>query len=206
MKKHFFLLFLLAALCLFLSSCLSSTRVIHSWTDSSAGGYRVKNVLIIGVSRQNTTQRLFEDTFVEAFRAENIKAAASYKTAGWDLKPERQTIEAAIAKSGAKAVLITRVVNRKTKVNTYPGRVNYVPSPQYRGMYGYYGYSYRVVHTPPITRTTHIVCLESNLYDVATEKLIWSAQSKVIDPEITEKEIQNFVKVLMDDLRKYHLI
>jgi len=206
MKKYFFLPFLLATLFLTIASCLSSTRIIHSWTDSSVSRYRVSNVLVIGVSRQNATQRLFEDTFVEAFRTKGIKAAASYKMAGWDLKPERQTIEEAIAKSGAKTVLITRVVDRKTKVSTYPGHVNYIPSPYYRGMYGYYGRSYRVVHTPPMISTSQVVCLESNLYDVASEKLIWSAQSEVIDPKITEKEIKNFVKVLMDDLRQNHLL
>ena len=205
MKKYVLFSFFAAVFCLFLTSC-SSTKVLSSWIDPGMKNYHVSDVLIIGISRDNTTQRLFEDTFVENLAAANVRAEASYKTAGWDIKPNRQAIEAAIAKTGAKSVMITRLVNKETQTNYYPGSVHYVPSPFYNGMYGYYGRVYQVVHRPPMTTTSQIAYLESNLYDVATEKLIWSAQSKVVNPVITKEEFEDFVKVLIEDLRKQQVI
>jgi hypothetical protein len=206
MKKQFLRYTLLAALCLLIVSCSASTKVVNSWMDNEAAGYKINNVLVIGISRDNTSQRLFEETFVEAFNQEQISAEASYKTAGWDIKPEPPVIKEAIAKSHADTVLITRVITSETTTNVYPGSIHYAPSPYYYGMYGYYGRSYRVIHTPPVITTSKTVLLESNLYDVKSEKLIWAAQSEAVDPSITKKIFQEFVAQLMTDLRQHNLL
>ena len=204
MKKKFLYNAFLIVFCLVLTSCGSKMKVLHSWTDDSLKGYSVDDVLVIGFTRDHTSQRLFEDSFVEAFVAENITATQSYKTAGWETKPDKTKVKEAIMKSGARTVLMTRVIDKKTKTNTYPGSVHYAPSPYYRGMYGYYGFS--VTYSPPTTTTTEILYLESNLYDVASEKLIWTALTEAKDPTRIKADFNKFVKVVMDDLRQQNLL
>ena len=206
MKKIFLHNAFLIVLCLILTSCGSKMKVLHSWTDDSLKGYSVDDVLVIGFTRDHTSQRLFEDSFVEAFVAGNITATQSYKTAGWETKPDKTKVKEAILKSGAKSVLMTRMIDQKTKTNRYAGMgsLEYVSTAYYSGMYSFYGSSVMAV---PITTTTgRTLYLESNLYDVASEKLIWTALTEAKDPTRIKADFNKFVKVVMDDMRQQNLL
>lgn len=203
MKKNILCNSFLIALCFVLASCGSSIKVVNSWMDDSLKGYAVDNVLVIGISRDNITQSLFEDTFVEAFAAENITAMPSYKTTGGGIMSDQNAVEKVIVKTGAKTVLITRIRERDEKTNTYSGPIHHAPTPYYRGMLGYYN---SAIQSPATTTTKHIVLLESNLYDAASEKLIWTAQSEAVNVSRVKEDFKKFVKVLMADLRQQNVL
>jgi hypothetical protein len=74
------------------------------------------------------------------------------------------------------------------------------------GYYGYYGMGYDVVHEPGYTRTTTIVRLETHLYDVRTEKLLWGAHSDTFDPSSTDDIIQSVSKTISKRLAKDGLL
>jgi hypothetical protein len=48
--------------------------------------------------------------------------------------------------------------------------------------------------------------LESNLYDVASEKLLWSIQSKAFNPEDLDSFFKGYSKLLRDHLKKEGLV
>ena len=50
------------------------------------------------------------------------------------------------------------------------------------------------------------VSLESNLYDINTEKLIWLASSETVDPEPVNEIVESLCKEVMKSLRKNGLI
>jgi hypothetical protein len=45
------------------------------------------------------------------------------------------------------------------------------------------------------------VRLESNLYDVKTAKLVWSAQSDAVDPKLLRTDYERVVDVLIADMK-----
>ena len=48
--------------------------------------------------------------------------------------------------------------------------------------------------------------LENNLYDIASEKMVWSAQSYSMNPKSADKIIKELSKLVADQLRKDLLI
>jgi len=206
MKKVFFT-GLLLTIVVFFCACGASVKMINSWMDDSMAGYSIDNVLVIGISRKEITRNLWENTFVELLGKNNIKAQAGHIVTGDQvIGPDRQSIIAAVKKSGADAVLITRAVGMETETKTSPGNVDYQPEPYYMGMYDYCDFAYRAVYRPPVNYTETIVRLESNLYDVATEKLIWTAQSEAVDAKLLKTDYAKMANLLLDDLRKKKLI
>ena len=206
MKKSF-ISGLLFTVLLLLSACGASVKMIGSWTNDSMAGYHIDNVLVIGISRQDITRNLWEDTFVELLGKENIKAQASHIVmAGKVMEPDRQSVISAVKKSGADTVLITRVVDSKSVKEETPGVVYFEPAPFYVGMNDYFGHAYSSVYSQPVSVSKTTVRLESNVYDVATEKLIWTAQSEVIDPELLKTDFDKMVNVFLADLQKKKLI
>ena len=206
MKKVFIPSMLLSVV-LLLWACGASVKMIGSWMDDSKAGYTIDNVLVIGIHRKDINRNLWENTFVELLGKENIKAQASHTVIdGQVIEPDRQSIEAAVKKSGAATILVTRVIGQESVEKTLPRFVHYEPEMYYRGMYDYYGYAYRAVYSPPVNVSKTIVRLESNVYDVATEKLIWTAQSEAVDAKLLKTDFAKMANLFLDDLRKKKLL
>jgi len=73
--------------------------------------------------------------------------------------------------------------------------------------YDYYRAGYRYLHGPGHFSSSTTVLLATNLYDVKTEKLIWSGESKTFNRDPKEGEIiKDVVKALVDNLQKRQLI
>jgi hypothetical protein len=67
-------------------------------------------------------------------------------------------------------------------------------------MYGYYYSSYAVMSTPGYYTSYKVYKVESNVYDVQQEKLVWSGESHTTDPQNAEDGIDSFGNTLIDAL------
>ncbi len=191
---------------LFFTACSSRARLVRSWSDPGQPAPAVRNILVIGISRDENATRLWENVFVDAFTRLGIRAEAGHKVIGTLPGPDRQMIEGAVRRTGAGAVLVTRLVDVSTETVTHPGMVHFEPRAIYRNLDRYYGTAYRAVHMPPTEVTRTRVSLESNLYDAATGRLIWSARTEARDPKLLRSEYEHVASLLVTDLRKKELL
>lgn len=191
----------------FLFACAPpSVKLLGSWSDDTMSGYSIKKVLVIGVAQDEISRKLWENTFVELLQQKDVQAQASHIVIGEaGLKPDRRFVERAVRKAGVKTVLITRITDSKTEAETLPGTVHYEPLPYYSAMYDYYGQVYKTAYSPPDNIKGTRVRLESNLYDVASEKLIWTAQTEAIDPKFLKSDFFRMANLLLADLSKWDL-
>ncbi|HEB69038.1 MAG TPA: hypothetical protein ENI88_05390 [Desulfobulbus sp.] len=185
-----------------LSSCSPKAKIISSWVDPSQKEYSAGDILVIGLSRSEASSKLWENVFVDHFSRIGVHAMANHKVMGRVPQPDREAVQAAIQKAGASSVLITHVVDVTSTTYTHPGTLHFEPSGFYGGMYGYYGQTYRAVYTPPVDSTRTVVRLESNLYDVASARLVWSARSEALNPKLLRTDFDRVVGVLTADMKK----
>ncbi len=205
--------FFVMAIMLGLSACSSQTRLYERWSDEQYSGPPLTKVLVLGVFKDDVQRRMFEATFAKEVNASGQQAVAGYtlmpNTDDFDTKKD---ILLAVKKVGADAVLITSYKGTIEKQRDVPARVDYVPS---LGMsYGRYGYGYRgyygsryeAVYRPGYTTTDTIVQLETRVFSVAQEKLIWAGKSKSVNVSSSEKIVKELVKLVVDDMKKSALI
>ena len=76
----------------------------------------------------------------------------------------------------------------------------------YGGYYGFYGTTYAAVHTPGYFDTNTTLTLESNLYSVATNELVWTGQSETIDPNSIEDARESVTAAVAQKLKAERLI
>ncbi len=200
--KKVFLMFLYVPLILSFAACSPKAKITSSWVDPSLNGYSANNVLVMGVSKDETRLKLYENVFVDLFAANNLHAIASYKVIGTVSEPNREIVEATIKKTGASSVLITNVVDRKSETHTIRGTTYYRPT----GYYGYYGQAFTRVHVSASDVTNTVVRLESRLYDVLTDRLVWSAQSEVINPQLLRTDFERIIGLLMANMKEKGII
>jgi len=98
-----------------------------------------------------------------------------------------EQIRGAIEGGGFDGVLITRVLSVDKDKEYTPGSTYNNPRTRYYGggygYYGFYGTTYAEVHEPGYFDTSTTFRLETNLYSVATNGLVWTGQSETVDPE-----------------------
>ena len=196
-----FVKFCLGALAaLFLTAC-ATTQKTAEWRDPSYAAQKFDNILVIGVAQKSTLRRMFESNLVGELTNKQLTAIPSFSIMAQDEKISEAAIKAAIAGKNIDAVLVTHLVGVEQKEVYQPPMY----SPGF-GYYGHYSHAYRQVYQPGYYQRYDVVKLETTLYDVKTEKPVWSMQSDTIDPEADEKLIKSAINAVIKALTEQALI
>ena len=160
--------------------------------------------MVVGVSDKTDTRTMFEDLFAKKFEQNGVKAISSIALIPATQKLEKETIKAEAKKRGIETVFVTHLIGVKEKSVYHPPPVG--SSPYYGSFSSYYPNVYAYTHYPGYSTKHEYVRLESSLYEVATEKLIWSFQSDTIDPKSVNDVVDSLGKAVMKNLRNDQLL
>ncbi len=92
-------MFFSVTLVLTFAACGPKAKITSSWVDPAFPGYGANNILVIGVSRNETHVKLFENVFIDQLTMTNNQAMASYMAIGHVLEPDRKIVETAVLKT-----------------------------------------------------------------------------------------------------------
>ena len=197
--RNALLLFLAAA---FASGC-ASTQIVNAWQDPKFSGPPLKRIMVIGVTKQAGIRRTFEDQFVRELDAKGVPGVASYTLIPEDGEVPKERLAQAVKESGVEGVLITRLV--KVEVQTQVYAAPYA-GPPYFGFYGYYSSAWVGYYDPPQIYSYDIVTAETNLFDAASDTLIWSGTTQTFSPRNVKKDARDFANVIIKALSASHII
>lgn len=172
----------------------TATSISQSFRNPGFEETVFQKLFVMGVGKDQDQRIAFEDAFVAALVREGGGAEAS-----WSMLPEatllsEERIHAALDGGSFDGVLVTRLlsVDRNTTY-TPPRRYSRPRTNFYQpgiawgmgfgGFYGFYGTTFTEVHKPGYFETSKTFRLETSLYSVATNDLVWTAQSETIDPK-----------------------
>jgi len=189
---------------IFLIISCTGTELTHKQINDAYKGKPVSNILVIAITGNEDSRRSFERKFVAQLKSAGVEAISSEEAIPMpaDLELKKETILNAINQFKNDAVIITHLINKEEKeAYTRSGQA-------YGGYYGFYHsrYEYSYARDPGYSRTSKTIRLETNLYDVKTEKLIWSGQSKTLSKDSKDQIINDVIKVLINDLQNNKLI
>jgi hypothetical protein len=194
---------LLAGAALLLLSACASTQFNAQWLNPEAGGrLPVKSVLVIGISRDTTARRVYEDTMVAQLAARGVKAQPSYRGLPDDGPAAQPAIERAVREAGADAVLISRTVSVINEVRVSPGMVMGPPGGfGWGGFYGYYHGMWASAYAiPPSVYTVQNVVVDTRLFDAKDFMVLWSASSTTTPTSSMQTTIADFAMSLVTAL------
>lgn len=205
-RKAFLCLLAMIGMTAMLSAC-ASTKVTAVWRDDTYAGMP-REALVILVTGQPVLRRVFEDEFVQQLKARRVEAVPGYSLLPLDRKLDKEEIAAATEKMKADTLFVTRLVDKKSYETYYPGSVYATHAGP--GGYGWRdnyarGYtSYQA--TPGYVVQQTVLYIETQLYDVKTENLIWSVMTETQAESSVESEVKTFVKVIMKNLTEKRLV
>ena len=175
-----------------LAGC-ASTTLQSTWMDPGYRGGPFKRFLVVGLSaRDVTARRVLEDVVVHKLKAGGVEALLGWQFLASNGPADEAAFTAAVAKSGADAMLMVRLIAVETQTTVWP------PMGPRFGWYGYYSgwYAY-----PEVTQS-QIAVVETTLFDVRSQRVVWSATSETINPTNVQKDAPVFADVILGALRK----
>jgi len=204
---------LAVALVAVLATACETSQFVSTWKSPDAQPVQVNGTKVAAVVMINdrSTRRVAEDTLAAEITRRGGQGIAMYTLQDDDAKPSAEAAtRAALEKAGVEGVVVMRPVKSDkditvTPVNTY--------SPMYGAYWGgYYGYGWGSSWAGgPVSmgndiRVDTIVYVETLVYSLKQNKLIWSAQSKTTNPENVKQLISELAGATADELKKLDLV
>jgi len=183
----------------FLVISCAGTELTQKQIDEAYTGNPVSDILVIAITGNEHNRRSFEKKFVAQLKSVGVDAVSSEEAIPMpaNLELKKEVILSAVNQYKNDAVIITHLIGKEEKdVHTRGGSAH-------RGFYGFYRSRYS---DPGYSSTTTTVRLETNLYDVKTEKLIWSGKSDTWSKDSKDKIINDVIRAVIKNLQKNKLI
>jgi hypothetical protein len=159
-------------------------------------------ILVVGKLLNDSNRIPFEDYVVSELLIKNLKAVASYKALPSGKKISKEHVKLAAQVMGIKSVLVTRVVSVDQKEVTVKNSVSY--DLYATTMHG------AVMMGPyleePYDKIITIGRIETGLFDVESESLVWAAKSRMLDPESIDAAIKDYSIAILNQLSQDNII
>lgn len=192
-------------LALILTSCASSTKIVNQWVNPEYRAPNFKRIVVVGVTKQPSLRRTFEDEFVSRLATEGVDAVPSYRYIPEDGEVAEARLQEAVRQANADAALITRLVTVEKKTEVVPGF--YQPAPALTfGFYPGYTAFWHGYYEPPRVYQYDVYISETSLYDLRRNQLVWSGIVQTTEPRDINKEIKRYVDNVVDALKSKNLL
>jgi hypothetical protein len=193
-----------------LSAC-ATTGFVSTWKAPDATPLRLNGAKVAAVAmmRNEAARRAAEDALAREITARGAQGVPMYSISP-DARPEsEQAVKTAIEGAGVAGVVVMRPVGKDKEIVSTPA---VYAGPAYGGYWGgYYRYGWG---TPwgygPVAggdiRTDTIVSIETLIYSLRQNKLVWAGQSKTTNPTGVDQLVKETSALVAQELQKQGLI
>ncbi len=179
----------------------AATKVTSTWKDEA---YKKKpqKVLTVAILKSNTNRLVLEDEFTVQLKQKGLDATAGHTVLSEKEPATKETLAATLRETGFDALLVVRLVDQRSQQTYVPGAVY----PAGATWPGAYGAGYNTMYAPGYVVEDKFAIAEANLYDVETEKLIWTAATETWINAAERKLLQEYVGLMMHEMQEAGIV
>lgn len=208
--------FILAVVLVFIS-CGSSQKVLSSWVNKEElKGKKYSKVFIAVLTQSASSKTILEYDLAATLNEQGYQTVKSTDALSGSFRDNpnltKDDVLAKVRETNCDVILTVTLLDSKTETRYVPGTsvyAYYAPYPAY-GYYGgfgtYYGYYAPAIYSSGYYTTDKTYFLESNLFDAATEKILWSVQSSTYNPDNIKEFSSRYCKLLVSQAKDDELL
>lgn len=184
----------------------ASSKITSSWKANDVIPKKYNKILVLGLIR-TADRRLKEN--IEHHIVEDLKAAGQnavssvqeYGPKAFD-KMDEEIAMSKIKNNGIDAVITIVLLDKEKERKYVPGDIHfYSPFSYYHNnFWGYHTAIFNRIYEPGYYITTTRYFWESNLYEMNTQKLVYSVQTQSFNPEDSEKLGHEYGLLIVNDM------
>lgn len=172
-----------------ISACLTRAEMQQSWSNPEQKKDSTKlfqKILFVAFVKDAAARRIAENKLVDEVKGRGV-ASYNYLSSS-DAGEDKNLLSERLKSDGFDGIVVMRMITvNKTGVNT-PGTF---PS-YYNSWYGYYS-STSPAFNDPSYATNNIYNIETNVYSLKDDKLLWSGVTSAVNISDTNKMIDKVI-------------
>jgi hypothetical protein len=186
-----------------LSGCMMKTAKQESWINPEFEGQSIGKTMVLATADSESICRQYEALFVEQLLP-FVSAGSLHASQDLTGKIEEENLKALLKGNDVKTIIITGVLDgtQRDQIVT----IGYNSTPYSGGYWGHYNYGYSITANSATVSTHMEYVLETNVYDVETEKLIWSGRKSIFDDRSNMQNMKIIISNVVKDLEKRRLL
>lgn len=183
----------------------NSSKITSAWKAQEVVADKYKKILVLAMipEKDRLLQERMEQHFVGDLTNLGYTATSAMQQYGpkaFENLDEKAVLDK-IKTSGVDAVITIVLVNKEKERTYVPGRTYTVHS------FGdYYAMRQQRIYEPGYYTTNTQYLWESNFYDLASQALVYSAQTKSFSPASTEALSHQYGVLLVGNMRKMRVL
>ena len=178
-----------------LAAC--STVKVHSWVDPELSPRRMGKTMVLGVADSDSVSRQYEAFFVEQLAEVGVEANSLHALLQKTDPVSEEALAAALLENNYDSILVTHKLSETDRQQVVT--TGYYPS-YYGNYYGYYSHAYSLGYNTAYVQSFVEFELETNLYDVKTQKMVWTGRCTVFDDRSDRTNMKGIIKGVIKDL------
>lgn len=191
------------------AAACASTSFNSTWRNPAAtpGNFQGVKVAALVMSPDQSVRFGAEDALARELTARGAVGIPAYSLIPKELTKDKEKAKEFLEKADVKGVVVMRVVGKDQQVTQTAGGL-YWGGPAYATFWGggYYGYGWGAVYSPGYITTDTIVSVETLVYSLAQDKLVWAGQSETTNPSKVGPFISELVAKVAAEMKKEGLV
>ena len=159
--------------------------------DAASVTFAGKKVAALVITQDDSLRVSGEEALVRELTARGLQSVATYRIAPKEELKNPDHAKGWFEKSSVDGVVAMRPVSKDKRTTYNPG---IWMNPYYSTFWGYYGYGWGSMYIPGSFEQDTIVVVETTIYSVPRDKLLWAAVSETKNPKDLQRFVQDLVK------------
>ncbi len=208
---------LIAVTAVALAGC-ATTKFASSWKAPGAGplNFKGKKVAALVINKEEGVRFGAEDVLARAITAEGAVGVSAYLMIPKELTEDKAKAREFLEKNGVAGVVVMRVVGKDQEITSSPSA--YWGGAAYATFWGtgYYGSAWGGsyygpgwgggVYGPGYVRTDTVVSVDTLVYSLEQDKLVWAGRSRTTNPDDVRKFVTELTRHAAQEMKKLGLI
>lgn len=188
------------------TSALAGPKFTSTWRAPEAAGksFAGQKVVALVIAEDENLRVSGEEALVRELAAVGVtQAVAAYRVIP---KPELRNVDSArgwVERTGAVGVIALRPVKAEKELVYTPSTW---ANPYYSSLWGFYGYGWGAMYDPGSVREDTILVVETLIFGVAENKLLWAGASETTNPKDLQRVVKDLVQSTVKQMTKEGLI
>lgn len=197
----------LVVVCLLLGVACGQSEMVQSWTNPTPPGTGYGRILVIALMPSEGDRQIFESEFVKRFEQFDLDAVPSYR----HLSPESlnlDSVRALVQRENFTTVFLveTLTIDQATTSWVTGGQSSRsIPAEEQRSFGSTYENAHDTMLDGPNTSVTTIATIQSSIYHVPTEDLLWRGTSRTYDPGPAAKIVPPLSHMIVRTIQRAHI-
>jgi hypothetical protein len=171
----------------------AAPKFTSMWKSPEAASvtFAGKKVAALVITQDDSLRVSGEEALVRELTARGLQSIATYRIVPKEELKNPDHAKGWFEKSSVDGVVAMRPVSKDKRTTYNPG---VWMNPYYSTLWGYYGYGWGSLYTPGSYEEDTIVVVETTIYSVPLNKLLWAAVSETKNPKDLQRFVQDLVK------------